>query len=49
VPILIRFGVSIAALGVMLSKPGQRMVPALLTGTVGLVLYGFLINFFYKV
>jgi len=45
VPILIRLGVSIAAVGVMLSKPGERMVPALLTGTIALVLYGFLIKF----
>jgi branched-subunit amino acid transport protein len=45
VPILIRLSVSIAAVGVMLSKPGERMVPALLTGTIGLVLYGFLIKF----
>ena len=45
VPILIRLGVSIAAVGVMLSKPGERMVPALLTGTIALVFYGFLIKF----
>jgi branched-subunit amino acid transport protein len=45
VPILIRLFVSIVALVVMLSRPSGRMVPALLTGTMALVLYGFLIRF----
>jgi branched-subunit amino acid transport protein len=45
VPIYIRLMVSILALLIMYSKPGARMVPALLTGTFGLVLYGLVMNF----
>jgi branched-subunit amino acid transport protein len=46
VPIWIRLLVTIASVAVMLSRPGKRMVPALLTGTIALVLYGFLIRLF---
>jgi hypothetical protein len=45
VPISIRLGVSIMALIIMYSKPGERMIPALLVGTFGLVLYGLVMNF----
>ena len=45
VPIYIRLIVSILALLIMYSKPGERMVPALLTGTFSLVLYGLVMNF----
>ncbi len=45
VPIYIRLGVSIVALIIMVSKPGERMVPALLVGTFSLVLYGLVMNF----
>ncbi len=45
VPIYVRLMVSILALVIMYSKPGERMVPALLVGTFGLVLYGLVINF----
>jgi hypothetical protein len=45
VPISIRLGVSIVALIIMYSKPGERMIPALLVGTFGLVLYGLVMNF----
>ncbi len=45
VPIYVRLMVSILALVIMYSKPGERMVPALLAGTFGLVLYGLVINF----
>ncbi len=45
VPIYIRLGVSIVALIIMYSKPGERMVPALLVGTFSLVLYGLVMNF----
>jgi hypothetical protein len=33
------------ALIIMYSKPGERMIPALLVGTFGLVLYGLVMNF----
>ena len=39
VPIYVRLIVSILALIVMYSRPEKRMVPALLTGTLALVLY----------
>jgi branched-subunit amino acid transport protein len=45
VPISVRLGVSIVALIIMYSKPGERMIPALLVGTFGLVLYGLVMNF----
>ncbi len=45
VPIYVRLTVSILALIVMYSKPGERMVPALLTGTLALVLYALAINY----
>lgn len=45
VPIYIRLGVSIVALIIMYSKPGERMIPALLVGTFSLVLYGLVMNF----
>ena len=45
VPIYIRLGVSVVALIIMYSKLGERMIPALLVGTFGLVLYGLVINF----
>lgn len=41
VPMAARIGVSVLALALMLSKPATRMVPALMTGTVALVLYGY--------
>lgn len=44
VPIYIRLAVSIVALVIMYSKPGERMVPALLVGTFSLVLYGLVMN-----
>jgi branched-subunit amino acid transport protein len=46
VPMYVRLTVSVLALIVMYSKPGQRMVPALLTGTMALVLYALAINYF---
>ncbi len=45
VPISIRLVVSIVALIIMYSKPGERMIPALLAGTFSLVLYGLVMNF----
>mgnify|MGYP000190915512 CR=1 FL=1 len=45
VPIYVRLTVTILALIVMYSKPGERMVPALLTGTLALVLYALAINY----
>jgi branched-subunit amino acid transport protein len=45
VPISIRLAVSIVALIIMYSKPGERMIPALLAGTFSLVLYGLVMNF----
>ena len=45
VPISIRLGVSIVAIIIMYSKPGERMIPALLVGTFGLVFYGLAMNF----
>ncbi len=45
VPISIGLGVSIVALIIMVSKPGERMIPALLVGTFSLVLYGLVMNF----
>ena len=45
VPIYVRLTVSILALIVMYSKPGERMVPALLTGTLALVLYALAVNY----
>jgi branched-subunit amino acid transport protein len=45
VPIYIRLAVSIVALIIMYSRPGERMIPALLVGTFSLVLYGLMMNF----
>ena len=45
VPMSVRIIVSVLAILVMISKREKRMVPALLTGTMGLVLYGLWINF----
>ncbi len=45
VPMSVRIIVSVLAVLVMISKKEKRMVPALLTGTIGLVLYGLWINF----
>ncbi len=45
VPIYVRLTVTILALTVMHSKPCERMVPALLTGTLALVLYALAINY----
>jgi hypothetical protein len=42
----VRIGVTVLAVLVMISKKEKRMVPALLTGTIGLVLYGLWINYF---
>ena len=44
VPIYVRLIVSILALIVMYSRPEKRMVPALLTGTLALVLYALAVN-----
>lgn len=46
VPLYVRIVVSVLAVLVMISKKEKRMVPALLTGTIGLVLYGLWINYF---
>jgi hypothetical protein len=46
VPMHVRILVTVLALLVMISKKEKRMVPALLTGTIGLVLYGLWINYF---
>jgi branched-subunit amino acid transport protein len=43
-PLFIRLMVSGLALAVMVSSPQKRMVPALLTGTISLVLYGLLVS-----
>ena len=40
VPLWVRLAVSALSLGVMVSSPKRRLVPALLTGTLLLVLYG---------
>ena len=45
VPIYIRLAVSIVALIIMYSRPGERMIPALMVGTFSLVLYGLVMNF----
>ncbi len=45
VPMSVRIIVSVLAVLVMISKKEKRMVPALLTGTIGLVLYGLWLNF----
>ncbi len=45
VPIYVRLIVSILALIVMYSRPEKRMVPALLTGTLALVLYALAVNY----
>ena len=44
VPLMVRLIVSGLALAVMVSSPKKRMVPALLTGTISLVLYGLLVS-----
>jgi branched-subunit amino acid transport protein len=46
VPIYVRIVVTVLAVLVMISKKEKRMVPALLTGTICLVLYGLWINYF---
>jgi hypothetical protein len=46
VPIHVRIVVTVLAVLVMISKKEKRMVPALLTGTIGLVLYGLWTNYF---
>jgi hypothetical protein len=46
VPMHVRILVTVLAVLVMISKKEKRMVPALLTGTIGLVLYGLWINYF---
>ena len=45
VPMYVRLTVSVLALIVMYSKPGESMVPALLTGTLALVLYALAVNY----
>jgi branched-subunit amino acid transport protein len=40
VPLWIRVAVCVLSLGVMVSKPTRRLVPALLTGTLLILLYG---------
>lgn len=44
VPLVVRLIVSGLALMVMVSSPKRKMVPALLTGTISLVLYGLLVS-----
>jgi len=44
VPLYLRLFVCILALGVMLSNPSQRLVPALLTGTLLMVTIGIVKN-----
>ena len=44
VPLYLRLLVCILALGVMLSNPSQRLVPALLTGTLLMVTIGIVKN-----
>ena len=46
VPIYVRLVVSVVALVIMYSKPGERMVPALLAGTFGLIFYGWVMHLF---
>lgn len=40
VPLLIRILICVFSLAVMVSKPSKRLVPALLTGTALMLLYG---------
>uniref|UniRef100_UPI0040473944 AzlD domain-containing protein n=1 Tax=Polynucleobacter sp. TaxID=2029855 RepID=UPI0040473944 len=40
VPVWIRLLISILSIGVMISSPTRRLVPALLTGTILMVSYG---------
>jgi branched-subunit amino acid transport protein len=40
VPIWIRLLISILSIGVMISSPTRRLVPALLTGTILMISYG---------
>jgi len=42
VPVTIRILIGVVSLGVMLIKPGGRLVPALLTGTGLMLVYGLL-------
>lgn len=44
VPLMVRLTVSGLALAVMVSSSKRKMVPALLTGTISLVLYGLLVS-----
>jgi hypothetical protein len=40
VPLWIRMGICVLSVGVMVSHPKRRMVPALMTGTLLMLLYG---------
>ncbi len=40
IPLGVRILICVLSIGVMLSKPTHRLVPALLTGTLLLILYG---------
>lgn len=40
VPMAIRIGICVCSVGVMISSPKRRLVPALLTGTLLLLSYG---------
>jgi branched-subunit amino acid transport protein len=40
VPLWIRIGICVLSVGVMVSHPKRRMVPALMTGTLLMLLYG---------
>lgn len=42
VPTLVRIGVCVMSLAVMVSRPERRMVPALLTGSLLIMTYGWL-------
>lgn len=42
VPVTIRIAIAVVSLGVMLLRPGGRLVPALMTGTGLMLIYGLL-------
>ena len=42
VPVAVRIGIALVSLAIMLIKPGGRLVPALMTGTGLMLLYGVL-------
>lgn len=42
VPLWVRIGICVLSVGVMVSRPQRQLVPALLTGTLLMLLYGWL-------